>query len=521
MKVIIEESSGASERSRAPTMKGEKAPLLEDRRRQRKDLTDSQKRSDSEGVDRVRNVNRTITVEPVVVLFYISFNASVPVMQQFIYDRYAQEFGVEVTDASACQSENKSSPAFLRQQMAQAASSRMMIALALACVIPALISTLLLGPYSDQAGRKVAMLPALAGEVMRMVVNAVVIYYELPLWVMLISFFLDGLVGSAGCVMMSCFAYLSDITTHKQRSSRILILEVCMGVGVMGSQVGVGHMIAALGYFWPMFTIAVMNIFNFFYVLFLLPESLDRDPNAKFFSWHHFKKPFQLYIVDDWKERRWKLQLVLLTFALFIVVELGTNEITTLYLLNSPLCWDSIFVGYYNGVTYLLKNAGSIVLLRLIYVHIGDIGMVLFGFVSGVAYNITLSQAVTITIAFLSPVAGLGMQLILPMLRSISSKLVQPEEQGSLFATQGWMQLLGSCLGSLFFNTIYAKTLFLVHGFVFMVSAVLLAVGFFCGLGIMYGVRKEIQQAEEFATRRAMVKQFIDRKMTLRTASFM
>merc|ERR1712038_56938 len=100
----------------------------------------------------------------------------------------------------------------------------------------------------------------------------------------------------------------------------------------MASQVGVGHMIAALGFFWPMLVITVLNLLNLLYVLILLPESRDRDPDARLFSWKHMKKPFMLYVIDDWKERRWKLQILILAFALFTLAELGTNEVTTLYL---------------------------------------------------------------------------------------------------------------------------------------------------------------------------------------------
>ena len=345
MKAIAEESE-TSDRSRSESLLkqaltrassrdlNDRSPLLEHRRRERRWEESIGNMSSGSGQQRspqVREINRTITVEPVVILFYVSFNASVPIMQQFIYSRYAQIYGVYKIAPDnvtvTCGVNNMSDPFFQAQQLAQAASSRFMVGLSLCCVLPALLSTLLLGPYSDKAGRKIAMLPSLAGEVLRLGTNAAVIHFKLPLWVMFISFFISGVVGSAGSVLMACFAYLSDITTHRQRSFRILLLEVCMGLGVTASQIGIGHMIESLGYFWPMFTIALLNLFNLIYALFFLPECRDRLPEARLFCKESIKKPFMLYIIDDWKERRWKLQMCLVAFAVYTTVDLGSNEV--------------------------------------------------------------------------------------------------------------------------------------------------------------------------------------------------
>ena len=88
MKAIIEESRESRDsRSRSDTTRvdihhgtTEQSPLLEHRRRARKSFSDSNDMGHQDlTIDpRVRQVNRTITVEPVVILFYISFNASVP-----------------------------------------------------------------------------------------------------------------------------------------------------------------------------------------------------------------------------------------------------------------------------------------------------------------------------------------------------------------------------------------------------------------------------------------------------------
>jgi len=467
-------------------------------------------------------------VEPIVIFFYVSFNASVPVMQQYVFARYSKEYGVarllainklknfggegaNVTANGTCGGiVDQNDPIFIAQQQAQAASSALMVGLALCCVLPALISTVLLGPFSDKAGRKVALIPALIGEVIRMAGNALVVYYELPLWVMLLAFFIDGVLGSAGGVMMACFSYLADITTSKQRTMRLLILEMCMALGVIASQVAIGHMVENLGFFWPMFTITVINVINLIYAIFLLPETIERDQQARLFTMEHIKNSLHLYVVNDWKERRWKLQLCLLTFTIFTMVENGTQEVTTLYLMNSPLCVGPVFIGYFNSIRYACQNVGSILLIKTMYRYLGDVGLVICGAVSGIAYMTFLSQSVTLTLAFAAPAVGFGMQLVLPMIRSISSKLVEPEELGSLFATQGWMQLLATLLGSTTFNIVYGSTLFLVHGFVFMVAAGVLLISVIGGCILAVQIREDIIKEEEFESRKAAMDEYLD-----------
>lgn len=298
---------------------------------------------------RIRHITRLVTVEPLIVLVFVSYSASQPFMSQYVYYRMANVMGLNDTlqadNDSQCNVDLNDSY-FRLQQEVQSRTSLVTLSLALTYIVPALVSTLFLGAYSDQAGRKVAMIPALAAFLVRSGATAVIVALDLPLWLLYPLMFLEGLMGSAVSILVASFAYVSDITTHANRSRQLVIIEICMGLGNTAAQIGLGYFITLIGFFWPCVIFFCINCFNLIYAAFILPETIIKDDTAKLLTTTHVKKIVRLYVVDESK-RRWKLQLSLVIFALVTLPEIGITEVQTLTFLNSPLCWTSIQIGLY------------------------------------------------------------------------------------------------------------------------------------------------------------------------------
>ena len=59
----------------------------------------------------------------------------------------------------------------------------------------------------------------------------VVVQLNLNIAFLLIARICAGLTGDFNSILASCYAYLSDLSSHKNRTVRIAIGEACTGIG--------------------------------------------------------------------------------------------------------------------------------------------------------------------------------------------------------------------------------------------------------------------------------------------------
>lgn len=352
---------------------------------------------------------RFFAVEPVVVLYFIAFHATGPLMQQLVYARIGDALKNRQNESSSTVTKNVSSACtedFDQQQQQQTDASQMQMIFTVAAVVPALFSTLLLGAYSDYAGRKWAIAAPLVGEMFRIITCIIVATTSVPIMLLALGLFLEGVSGSAAGFMMGAYSYMADTADPKHRTLRLVIVEFCMGVGNTGAQVAVGYVIAEFGWLGPLVGVLIMHVVSFIYVLCCLPETITYNPPSgkskhKFISFKHYLRTARLYVTDQPHKRRLVLQLCLLIIALTIMIDITGTEILTLYLLNWPFCWNSIDIGYYNAVAYAARYIGAIVLVWTLRKCLPESVLMVIGILSNIAFDIVLAIAMVDWVVYL------------------------------------------------------------------------------------------------------------------------
>ncbi|KAI0211480.1 hypothetical protein LSAT2_003701 [Lamellibrachia satsuma] len=114
-------------------------------------------------------------------------------------------------------------------------------------------------------------------------------------------------------------------------------------------------------------------------------------------------------------------------------------------------------------------SSAAVLMTKLTQSTFGDSGLMLIGTISGVAYQAVMAFSVTTLLVFMAPVAGAASNLVAPMVRAISSKLVKQEEEGALFATIALAIALSVLVGQVIFNNIYSATVFVWAPLTFLV----------------------------------------------------
>ncbi|HVK62306.1 MAG TPA: TCR/Tet family MFS transporter [Bdellovibrionales bacterium] len=284
-----------------------------------------------------------------------------------------------------------------------------------------------LGSLSDRFGRRPVLLSSLFGAGLDYLIMA----FAPNLWILFLGRIISGLTGASFTVAS---AYMADISDDKNRSANF---------GLIGAAFGFGFIIGpALGGFAgsyspqaPFIAAAVLNLLNFFFGLFLLPESLAPELRRKidlkqlnpFSSLKRVLSPSPL------------LGLIVVYILLYLAGHVHMS-IWTLYT-EAKFGWTPSEIGIslaIVGITAAIVQGG---LTRVVIPKLGEARSMLLGcFVYMMSYlGYALAPMGWMMYAILIPgsLAGIGV----PALQSMITKNTPANQQGEL---QGSLVGLGS-----------------------------------------------------------------------------
>ncbi|XP_031596758.1 proton-coupled folate transporter [Oreochromis aureus] len=418
-----------------------------------------------------------VSVEPVLFLSMFSLTLQAPLATQYLWDRISEDLGYNGSKRSECG--NSSAPPDPLQKEVETLTAHWNLYISLGGFSVGLLVVPLLGSWSDLAGRRrVLILPNL-GLALQAIVYLVVMYLKLPVVYFLVGRLLSGLSGDFNAVLAGCFAYVADISDRRSRTFRVAILEACLGLsGMLASIIG-GQWRRAQGYINPFWLVLATNLVSALYAFLFVRETVVPDPSAKLLTTRHHKAVWHLYSSGGSSSEaggrfhRCKLWLYTLCFFLVVTVHFGSRELYVLYELSSPLCWGPDLIGYGSAAQHL-GYLSSLAGLKIMQRCMEDSWVALVGLASNIVGLVVFSVANSTQLMF----TGYGLCLFFmtstPVLRSKLSKLVDPSEQGALFASVACVESLCYLAGSSVFNSLYPATLHFMKGFPFLFAAIIL-----------------------------------------------
>lgn len=417
-----------------------------------------------------------VSVEPVLFLSMFSLALQAPLSTQYLWDRISEDLGYNGSKRSAC-SNSSEDPDPLQKEV-ETLTAHWNLYISLGGFSVGLMVVPLLGSWSDVAGRRAVLILPNFGLALQAVVYLVVMYLKLPVAYFLVGRLLSGLSGDFNAILAGCFAYVADISNKKSRTFRVAVLEACLGVsGMLASIIG-GQWRRAQGYINPFWLVLATNLASALYAYLFVRESVQPDPSARLLTTRHHKAVWHLYSREgggDGALHRTKLWLYTLCFFLVVGVHFGTRELYVLYELSSPLCWDSALIGY-GSAAQNLAYLSSLLGLKVLQRCLQDSWVALVGLASNITGLVVFSMADTTQLMF----TGYGLCFLFmastPVLRSKLSKLVDPSEQGALFACVACVETLCFLVGSSLFNSLYPASLHFMKGFPFLFAAIILLI---------------------------------------------
>ena len=337
-----------------------------------------------------RPITRLITVEPVVILVAFCWTSLSPLLEQYGYAKLAAKENVSILPSEGennCHV-NESDPIYVIQQKIQGETSDFVMITMLISSLPNVILLPVFMFLSDKFGRKPILLFNLSCMLIGYIEWLVLVQLDEPLNMMLIATATFGLFGTQ-TLLSTSLAYLADCSDRFDRSFKMIIFEVCLGIASILSNISTGFLIKYVDIIFPFLSFVVRTSVALLYTLFLLPESLEKANRAKQErSWGNFIAPYKaaiaVFFKDNGFNRRWKIQLTAVVNAVITGNHVGLLILLPLYLLNSPLCFDSLSIAIVIVEIYFFRTIGSLIIPKIFRNMLSDTSLIIVSLISDI-----------------------------------------------------------------------------------------------------------------------------------------
>ncbi|KAH9513770.1 hypothetical protein Btru_042068 [Bulinus truncatus] len=409
-------------------------------------------------------------------------------MAQYIVSKLTAERGLALneTDKAPCNVELNDSRAH-EADLVEAETSEFLAKLSFAMCGPAFIICVLVGSYSDFIGRRLVLMMSVLAYLLRMVITAVIVKFDLDLNYLYLAYGIEGMGGSWFVMLVGLYSLTADINTTKHDRTFWINFIICSTtVNTAGANVAVGYLIGSVGYFYACLLLVSMVCIAFFVVVFTLPETLPVHKRPKAIGKNpllYVRRVASFYVFDGPLRRRATFCVCLLVFSIGVASEINIDSMDALYLLRRPFCWGSSRIGNYVAI----RSAGTAFLGTLVFKLMQcclaeeKIGMMAILFL-GMA--LTFEAFIQVDWYFyLVPVILIPEVPFSSIVRSLMSMLAGPDKQGAVFSSIAIVETLSTLLSTTSFNKIFAATVSYMPGAVYLVMASCAYVAF-----ILFGV---------------------------------
>lgn len=300
-----------------------------------------------------------------------------------------------------------------------------------------------LGSLSDRFGRRPVLLMSLLGAGLDFILMAL----APNLWILFLGRIIAGTTG-AGITVAS--SYMADISDDSNRAANFGMIGAAIGLGFIIGPV-LGGVFGNMGPLVPFWVAAALNILNFAFGFFVLPESLPKDKRRElkvsqmnpFMSLIKVLKPspvtgfilvyFFMYLAGQVHPSIWTLY-----------TQLKFNW--TAFEVGLSLSFVGISIAFAQGYLtriFIPKWGENKALLYALYINISGFALFAFATKGWMMYAI---MAITC-------LSGLGG----PALQSLISREVPPQEQGELQGSLISLASITAIIGPLFYTDVFAR----------------------------------------------------------------
>ncbi|XP_067224076.1 proton-coupled folate transporter [Chanodichthys erythropterus] len=435
-------------------------------------------------------LRRVVTVEPVIFFYMTSTFIVTPAYQQMIITKVCQEL---LKNDTICNYPEHHKG----DEEVQTTASYILLLFNATLSLVSIPPAIMLGSWSDRAGRRWVMaLPSLLSLLSGGLLLAVALLENISVYWTLMAAALTGLTGGHVSIFLSSFSYLADLTMGSS-SSRTLRMAVAESMIFVGGTVGflLGGFLeqefglkAAFGAYIGCHVLALLYI-----VLWLRDPSMGKNTcisahkegaeeqcsptdQSRLFILKYAKLSFKAMFKRRSGQERLKLHFLILCTFINNLVAVGEQSILLLYLMYEPREFTTALFGVFNSVRMLLLGFGLLGLFPVLMRCIKEMTLAKLSAVCRIASYVLLALSNNTWMVFLVAVVGAPAGISQAVIRSLSSAIVGPDEQGAMFSFSASVEATCILIAATIFNGLYPLTLPTFPGMPFIIMAVFMLI---------------------------------------------
>ena len=400
--------------------------------------------------------------------------------------------------------------------------------------IPALLLILPFGSLSDLVSKKkLLMIPALALLLQSVVFACCAFYQSLPIALLLTGGSLPGFHGSAQGTIALSNSYMADrIPAGPARTMRMAILSVQSILGLAFGTYFAGAVSHQMGIGMTFIISSVICFVNLLYVIVILPENeatgaktlpesgseMDQlieeekveSPTrpSLLLECIQYSKQALINILTFVRKYRGHgngkhVFQLLVAYACVTSALAGEAQINVLFVTHSPLNFSKIQLGTYLLTVHLVRGFGALITsLMTKHFNIREDYSAALGLVSGVSMYVVMALTKTEAQLYGITVLSVGSVFAIPCIRSLLTKLVGQDNNGTVLSFAGFLGLAADTVIAVPANLLFQNTAYFFPGLVMLLFAFVCLIGFgtmliFCCSCIGKGANLKEEKKEE------------------------
>jgi len=251
---------------------------------------------------------------------------------------------------------------------------------------PGLLVMSVLGPLSDQLGRKPIIIGTVTLFIITFMLRTYAVYAGLTLYWYLLFCAVEGLAGCHYTFDVACLAILTDYSSMEEsKPFNLALFDTMMVIGICTSQIAAGYMIKWTGYTYPFLTGACVLVFLLILIILTLTEDVPLSHKRKYCAIFPLSKDVFMICTNHNVFISTTRKIFLIYLVIFVVTRFPFTANTTiriLYELGSPFCWSSVKIGWYTAGTYFWEYIVGIFIFKALLLFFTDVKILFFGYVS-------------------------------------------------------------------------------------------------------------------------------------------
>ncbi|XP_050306092.1 solute carrier family 46 member 3-like [Anthonomus grandis grandis] len=418
----------------------------------------------------LHRIREVITVEPVIASYLIAVTLASPAIQQLQYEKACRaNLGLNKTVCDQIAGDGSYLYPNETERVQLAIGNLNSWNLPISSVIP-LVLVLFLGAYSDRhQWRKPFLIMPLLGELIALPLGILSVIY-MDSWTIethaVVQVLLPNFFGGQTMLIMALFAYVADNSTLEMRTLRLGIVQIVINVCSITTSFVSSRVFNAVGYLGIFVIAGVWFLIGIVYALMCIKENRKSEGDVKKNVCADIFDTTQVVdtvnVIFKKKPGNKRLQFLLISLGLFVMsmVNIGEGSLWFLYT-KEFLGWDLVDLTNFSTFNTLIHLAGTTVAIPLFtkVLKLHDLTILLLAFLNKILSNIIMGFARTTAIMYVASVVSLIIGVTTISLRSLTTKVVIPEDVGKAQSLFAIVETLGAMVAGPFYNKgIYVNT---------------------------------------------------------------